>query len=444
MYLQNHSALMLRIPTVNAEAFHRLRNYPQQIVDNLHHAMIAIPRSLAHVLDHKAAYVGSAIEAFYLRDPIAKRSLDAVDTLFFPPVDLVKTVVTFNKAGYAQLKGQRFCPPLQWLQMSSLTNLDASENQFTVGIKVTCGFEMLVSDPQNQDKKLVREIKLILDDVNRGEEKLPSDSTIASWKRQEDSESWLDIDFRDFESELTGKGDDPSGSGHGFGDKNAQENLKKMVARFKDFLERDDQGSDSSDNTDTNDDDNDDESGDDNQCATTAQDDGQGNGPNFDEAEFTRMMSELMGVTAADQPNESILSTSAQRSPAVESTPHVNLDSYSQLEDDDIDIRNISQAMEQELKEHGALQLDLHPQTAMQKLSPSHWQDTDARLQHDARDWGEDSTEELEVDLNLAKNLLNSFNEQAGLAGPGGNLMSLMGVQLPRNEDDGDMIRQNP
>jgi hypothetical protein len=44
--------------------------------------------------------------------------------------------------------------------------------------------------------------------------------------------------------------------------------------------------------------------------------------------------------------------------------------------------------------------------------------------------------EELDVDFNLAKNLLESFKSQTGLQGPAGNLMGIMGLQLPRDEDD--------
>ncbi|KAF9942256.1 hypothetical protein BGZ65_007130 [Modicella reniformis] len=48
--------------------------------------------------------------------------------------------------------------------------------------------------------------------------------------------------------------------------------------------------------------------------------------------------------------------------------------------------------------------------------------------------------EVVNVDLNLAKNLLESFRSQAGLPGPGGNLLSRLGIVLPRDEagDDDD------
>ncbi|KAG0367397.1 hypothetical protein BGX24_003238, partial [Mortierella sp. AD032] len=46
--------------------------------------------------------------------------------------------------------------------------------------------------------------------------------------------------------------------------------------------------------------------------------------------------------------------------------------------------------------------------------------------------------EMVDLDLNLAKNLLESFKSQGGLPGPGGNLLSRLGIVLPRDDDDDD------
>ncbi|CAO3565501.1 unnamed protein product [Mortierella alpina] len=50
----------------------------------------------------------------------------------------------------------------------------------------------------------------------------------------------------------------------------------------------------------------------------------------------------------------------------------------------------------------------------------------------------EDEEQEVDVDLNLAKNLLESFKSQGGLPGPGGNLLSRLGIVLPRDEEGED------
>ncbi|KAF8925887.1 SGT1 protein-domain-containing protein [Dissophora ornata] len=50
----------------------------------------------------------------------------------------------------------------------------------------------------------------------------------------------------------------------------------------------------------------------------------------------------------------------------------------------------------------------------------------------------EETEEVVDVDLNLAKNLLESFKSQGGLPGPGGNLLSRLGIVLPRDEGDSE------
>ena len=44
--------------------------------------------------------------------------------------------------------------------------------------------------------------------------------------------------------------------------------------------------------------------------------------------------------------------------------------------------------------------------------------------------------EELDADFNLVQNMLESFKSQGGMAGPGGNVMSMMGMRLPRDDED--------
>lgn len=43
----------------------------------------------------------------------------------------------------------------------------------------------------------------------------------------------------------------------------------------------------------------------------------------------------------------------------------------------------------------------------------------------------------VDVDVNLVKNLLDSFSSQQGLPGPTSNLLGVMGVQLPKDDNKG-------
>lgn len=55
-----------------------------------------------------------------------------------------------------------------------------------------------------------------------------------------------------------------------------------------------------------------------------------------------------------------------------------------------------------------------------------------------------ESDEEVDIDFNLAKNLLESFKSQAGTAGPGGNLLGMMGIRLPRDDKDEEILSGRP
>lgn len=234
--LSQPDTALLTDPAINAAAFSRIASHPAAISSTLHHSRITIPRPLAFLLHRSPAYIAPAIEAFYLRDPISLAPLNSKDlaTLRFPPDDLIDMVATFPKVGFAQLRSQIFAPPPAWTGVAPRIARDESAN---TGMKVACGMEMLLSDPARRDARAVREMLLLLDEVGSGEETLPSDEEIAGWGGQEDDEGWLDVDYADFERELDGK----DVQGKGFGDAAAQENLRKMVQRFKEFVADDDE-----------------------------------------------------------------------------------------------------------------------------------------------------------------------------------------------------------
>ncbi|KAG0198600.1 hypothetical protein BGX28_007971 [Mortierella sp. GBA30] len=66
--------------------------------------------------------------------------------------------------------------------------------------------------------------------------------------------------------------------------------------------------------------------------------------------------------------------------------------------------------------------------------SVAHIMELSDDFDRDVRGEDEDEQEVVDVDLNLAKNLLESFKSQGGLPGPGGNMLSRLGIMLPRDE----------
>ena len=420
--LRNKRSELLHSPPIEAEAFYHLQKYPKQISDSLHHALIKIPRKLAYTLHHGAAYISPAAEAFYLRDPVALRPLQCSSTreLFFPPSDCVTMSAKFTKVGYAQLKSQQFDPPPSWTDFWSSYNGSKSFEKVNMGMKVACGFEMLMSDPQNQDRKAVREIKILLEDLKTGEDQLPSDAEMRTWQIREDDESWLDINFEIFEKELRGNGKrDSNGINQGFGDKGTQDHLRKMVARFQEFM-NDDAETEGAQYVDDMDIDNDDDSASSDHIGGDVQD------IDFDENAFAKMLKEMMGM-----PTEAVIAEHTQYGATSGITQDEGVASVSTDEGDEEGLGQDILDIERELRQAGTLNLDHAQPLKMPQLqyeSTKDQPDALAAADQDAED------ETVDIDFNLAKNLLESFKSQGGTPGPSGNLLGLMGIHMPRDE----------
>jgi hypothetical protein len=411
---------------VEAEAFYRLEKYPAQIAESIHHSLVTIPRKLAYVLHSLPKSVAPAVETFYLRDPIAlKRVISPSGPLTFPPQDLITTSVRFSRVLFAQLRSQRFDTPPSWSDVLRKAQKEAPSGEadkimarLDIGMKLTCGFEMLAAKADKSKNRVVRELAIELEDLEEdGNDALPSDEEIKTWKDsdRDDSEAWMDIDYQEFERELDGKSkNNASSAKSGFGDANTQSDLRKIVSRFEAFLNDDSAGMDGAELDDMDyDDDEDDDFEDDSESEDKE--------VSFDEAEFARMMREMMGLPSTDSNADTSKKTTVKPESPV-------------LDEEDEEIQKLTTEFEAELNEHGALKLD--PAEKQPRLKGTGQKEGESSLADIKEEGDEDSEEEVDVDYNLAKNLLESFKSQAGMAGPTGNLLGMMGFQLPRDEDD--------
>ena len=425
-------------PLTESEAFYRLEKYPRQITDSVHSSLITIPRRLACAIHALPKSVAPAVEAFYLRDAFALRPiLDSATTLKFPPSDFVTTSVKFSKVLFAQLRSQQFEAPSRWQEAlrkapesaASTENADKNTTRLETGMKLTCGFEMLSKNAERGKSRLVREFAIVLDDLEEdGDVALASNEEMDSWPdaHRDDAESWMDINYEDFERELEGKrkADQPDAP-NGFGDAQTKADLRKIVSRFEAFLNDESAGLEGAELDDMDFDDDDEEGSEDDSEAEDKD-------VSFDEEEFSKMMREMMGLpsTGPLQPS------SATKGQATAGTAE-RVD-----EGDDVDdIRNLSSQMEAELRGHGALRIDesaAGQKKLKGKAGEPRSEATRAATAKEADDDSEDDEQDVDIDYNLAKNLLESFKGQGGMAGPTGNLLGMMGFQLPRDEDDAD------
>jgi hypothetical protein len=234
----------------------------------------------------------------------------------------------------------------------------------------------------------------------------------------------MDIDFGEFEKELEGKktatatATATSAARSGFGDAAAQADLQKIVSRFEAFLNDDSAGLEGAETEemDRDDDSDEDEEGYD--------DDDEDREVSFDEEQFGRMMREMMGLPAEDSSQEK------GKGKVVEEESD---EQDEKEESEDEEIRKLTVQMESELKKFGALELDPKPKT-----TASIKEKGESSVKKKEEDDDGSSDEAIDIDYNLAKNLLESFKSQAGMAGPAGNILGMMGMTLPRDEEDSE------
>lgn len=369
------------------------------------------------------------MESFYLRDPVVlhplqKKYLEDEGQLAFPPQDLVSVSIKFTRVGYAQLKSQQFEPLGAWKEMLLKVKDTPEFHQMETGMRVTCGFEMFVYDPQKQDNHAVLQVRQLLGSISKGELNLPSDADIAQWEKQQDSENWLDINYEDLDQELSGRRHDDANKGTSFGDRAVQENLRKMVQRFESFLSDETAGIDGAEIFEEGDDMSEDD--DDNDVSS----DGEDKDVSFDEKEFSRMMREMMGMPLETENELPGPSSDVRGAARVE-----EVDTDDEQSDDDID--EVMRRVEAELNEEGALSLDPAPRQSKEHQQAIEGRTRDGGSSQAVEDLKEQSEEEdLDIDFSLAKNLLESLKGQSGMPGPGGNLLGLLGINMPRDEGD--------
>ncbi|KAG7284131.1 hypothetical protein NEMBOFW57_010492 [Staphylotrichum longicolle] len=203
-----------------------------------------------------------------------------------------------------------------------------------------------------------------------------------------------------------------------------------MVARFEAFLNDETAGVEGAevDEMDRDDDESDDDDDDDGEEWEGGSDEDEDKEVSFDEEQFGRMMREMMGLPGEEKGEKQ----KGKQKAGVQAEEEDD-------EDDVEEIRKIMEQMESELKGHGALQLDPKPKTVAavkEKGEESSKAGPAAPKEDDEEEEGSDDA--VDIDYNLAKNLLESFKSQAGMAGPAGNLLGLMGMSLPRDEEDSD------
>lgn len=135
----------------------RIENYPKNVSEDMHKAIVYVPIGVAVLLKNRPLLIAHAIRAFCDRDHL--KDLKACRAMkYFPPENRVYTQILISKCLYAMLVHNNFTP-------SKLTgwNLplqsDKKYKSHMLGIKISCGFEILASQNDENlemDKKWLK------------------------------------------------------------------------------------------------------------------------------------------------------------------------------------------------------------------------------------------------------------------------------------------------
>lgn len=134
----------------------RIENYPKNISEDMHKAIVYVPIGVAVLLKNKPLLIAQAIRAFCERDLNDLKSCRAMK--YFPPENRVYTEILLSKCLYAMLVHNNFTPDRRtgWnLPLQS----DKHYKSHILGIKISCGFEILTSQNDENlemDKKWLK------------------------------------------------------------------------------------------------------------------------------------------------------------------------------------------------------------------------------------------------------------------------------------------------
>lgn len=134
----------------------RIQIYPSQITQHVFKTNVIVPRTIARLLVLDPSWIAAASTAFCHRDMISLRPCQAMH--HFPPSTSVMTTVNMTRTLYAQLTTQPFYPTKafrndpEWSKLFALPKDSDERKMADVGLKLACGFEILMTDHLYRDK----------------------------------------------------------------------------------------------------------------------------------------------------------------------------------------------------------------------------------------------------------------------------------------------------
>lgn len=136
----------------------KLSIYPAVLKEHILKAKVIVPRDVARILEECPQALSVAVEAFYTRDSLSIKSCQKMAN--YPPSSSVVTCITLTRPLYAQLMCQKFNAPRPFLMVEDLKAIinkpfkfHNEYKWFEMGMKIACGFEILMSDSMYKGNK---------------------------------------------------------------------------------------------------------------------------------------------------------------------------------------------------------------------------------------------------------------------------------------------------
>ncbi|XP_062552582.1 protein ecdysoneless [Armigeres subalbatus] len=124
----------------------RIKDFPDKIEEHHHRATLYVPVGVAAALKENPQLISAAVLAFCNRDPIDLKACRAMR--FFPPENCVYTSAVFTKCLYAMLMHSNYLPDRRTGWSIPLAN-DSNHKAHMLGLKLACGFEILASQAKS-------------------------------------------------------------------------------------------------------------------------------------------------------------------------------------------------------------------------------------------------------------------------------------------------------
>ncbi|KAJ4714559.1 putative SGT1 protein [Melia azedarach] len=450
----------------------KIAEYPGRARKNMHNVRVRVPVSVAQVLKHEPCLISLAVEGFYDRDIDTMKYAAKMEKFLSKgkEEELVLVNVKMSRAMYAQLMQQTFQAP-KCYPMPSRSGDVAGYLEAELGMKIACGFEMVYWQKKKEGEEgkgstwtkykeslekigyfegLLpgsKEYKRLMENAEEYYRKnnlfLRASEMMSAPVRRIDEILALPHMADDFKSQEVPPSDDDSWLYSGEDELNTalqerQKELELYTSKLKSKQKSDE-----------------------------SQDTGPSAGKSFDDFDprdmadtmktFVHKVSSYKGAEVPENRNleevdldvdrfikdmESVMrgqgcykdATNDDDSEEGSSSDMDFDEDGSDIDDEDRDggedsfMHSYSDALNNELKNTTLKKSFIHANEEPSKKTEGSSNATE--------DMDEDFTP-VDVDLNLVKNLLDSFSSQQGLPGPTSNLLGLMGVKLPQDDDKG-------